>query len=58
MAGKNAAPASAGTFRTDGGIFAGLLVAVIVVVGGLTFFPVFALGPIVEHLLMGAGQLF
>jgi K+-transporting ATPase ATPase A chain len=41
---------TAGTFRTDTPIFAGLLVAVTVVLVGLIYFPVLALGPIVEHL--------
>ena len=45
-------PASAGTFPTTGGLFVGLLVGVILIVGGLTFFPALALGPIVEHLAM------
>ena len=40
------------------GLFVGLLVGVIVIVGGLTFFPALALGPIVEHLSMNAGTLF
>ena len=43
---------------TDGGLFVGLLVGVILIVGGLTFFPALALGPIVEHLAMLAGTLF
>jgi K+-transporting ATPase ATPase A chain len=51
-------PPSAGTFPTHGGLFVGLLTAIILVVGGLTFFPVLALGPIVEHLLLGTGTLF
>lgn len=58
LAAKKTVPASAGTFPTHGGLFVGLLVGVIVVVGGLTFFPVLALGPIVEHLMLGAGTLF
>ena len=44
--------------RPHGGLFVGLLVGVILIVGGLTFFPALALGPIVEHLAMRAGQLF
>ncbi len=52
LAGKKLIPGSAGTLRTDGPLFAGLLIAVIVVVGALSFFPALALGPIVEHLLM------
>ena len=55
---KKIVPASAGTFPTHGSLFIGLLIAVIVVISGLTFFPVLALGPIVEHLLLAAGTLF
>jgi K+-transporting ATPase ATPase A chain len=55
---KKAVPASAGTFPTDGPLFVGLLVGTILIVGGLTFFPALALGPIVEHLVMIAGQTF
>ncbi len=55
---KKTVPASAGTFPTDGGLFVGLLVGTILIVGGLTFFPALALGPIVEHLAMIAGQTF
>jgi K+-transporting ATPase ATPase A chain len=47
---KNSITASAGTFPTTGGLFVGLTVGVILIVGGLTFFPALALGPIVEHL--------
>jgi len=55
---KKTVPASAGTFPTDGTLFVGLLVGVIVIVGGLTFFPALAVGPIVEHLAGAAGQSF
>jgi potassium-transporting ATPase potassium-binding subunit len=55
---KKIVPASAGTFPTASGLFVGLLVAVILIVGGLVYFPALALGPIVEHLLMMAGKLF
>ena len=55
---KKIVPASAGTFPTHGGLFVGLLIGVILIVGGLSFFPALALGPIVEHLAMTAGQLF
>ncbi|NFV78934.1 potassium-transporting ATPase subunit KdpA [Magnetospirillum aberrantis] len=55
---KKVVPPSAGTFPTHGWLFVVLLVGVIAVVGGLTFFPVLALGPIVEHLMLGAGTLF
>ena len=55
---KKIAPPSAGTFPTHGALFVGLLVGVILVVGGLTYFPALALGPVVEHLAMKAGSLY
>jgi len=58
LAGKKSIPPSAGTFPTTGGLFVGLVVGVILIIGGLTFFPALALGPIVEHLAMTAGTLF
>jgi potassium-transporting ATPase potassium-binding subunit len=58
LAGKKVHPASAGTFPTTGGLFVGLVVGVILIIGGLTFFPALALGPIVEHLAMNANTLF
>ncbi len=58
LAAKQAVPPSRGTFPTDGLLFIGLLVGVVVIVGGLTFLPALALGPIVEHLAMIAGQSF
>ncbi len=58
MAGKKITPLSAGTFRTDNWLFVGLLIAVILFVGGLTFFPALSLGPIVEHLLLHNGITF
>jgi K+-transporting ATPase ATPase A chain len=58
LAEKKSIPPSAGTFPTTGGLFVGLLVGVIVIIGGLTFFPALALGPIVEHLAIDAGTLF
>jgi potassium-transporting ATPase potassium-binding subunit len=58
LAAKKSIPASAGTFPTTGGLFVGLVVGVIVIVGGLTFFPALALGPIVEQLSINAGTLF
>lgn len=58
VAAKKTVPASAGTFPTDGALFVGLLTGVIVIVGGLTFFPALALGPVVEHLAIIAGQTF
>jgi len=58
LVGKKIAPAGAGTLPTHGPLFIGMLVGVIVVVGGLTFLPALALGPIVEHLAMLAGTTF
>jgi len=58
LAAKKSIPASSGTFPTTGGLFIGLVVGVILIVGGLTFFPALALGPIVEQLAMNAGTLF
>jgi K+-transporting ATPase ATPase A chain len=58
LAAKKTVPASSGTFPTTGGLFVGLLVGVVLIIGGLTFFPALALGPIVEHLAMRAGTLF
>jgi K+-transporting ATPase ATPase A chain len=53
LAAKNVVPANAGTFRTDNPMFVGLVVGVILIIGGLTFFPAVALGPIVEQLSHG-----
>jgi K+-transporting ATPase ATPase A chain len=58
MVGKKVIPESRGTFPTTGALFVALLIGVILIVGALTFFPAYALGPIVEHLLMQAGRLF
>jgi K+-transporting ATPase ATPase A chain len=58
LVGKKVVPLSPGTFPTTGGTFVVLLVSVILIMGGLIFFPALALGPIVEHLLMTAGKLF
>jgi K+-transporting ATPase ATPase A chain len=58
LAAKKTVPASVGTFPTYGGLFVGLLVGVILIVGGLTYFPALAVGPIVEHFAMLAGQSF
>src|SRR5215468_7748214 len=58
LADKKSIPPSAGTFPTTGGLFVGLVVGVILIVGGLTFFPALALGPIVEQIAMSAGTLF
>lgn len=58
LARKKKVPPSAGTFPTHGGLFVGLLLGVILIVGGLTFFPLLALGPVVEHFSLFSGQLF
>jgi K+-transporting ATPase ATPase A chain len=58
LAAKKTVPESSGTLPTTGPLFVGLLVGVILIVGGLTFFPALALGPIVEHFAMLAGQTF
>ncbi len=58
LAGKKYTPPSAGTFHTDNWLFIILLITVILIVGGLTFFPALSLGPIVEHLLMQCGITF
>jgi K+-transporting ATPase ATPase A chain len=55
---KRKVPASTGTFPTHGPLFIGLLIGVILILGGLQYFPALALGPIVEHLLMTAGKTF
>jgi K+-transporting ATPase ATPase A chain len=53
LAAKNVVPASLGTFRTDNSMFIGLVIGVVLIIGGLTFFPAVALGPIVEQLSHG-----
>jgi K+-transporting ATPase ATPase A chain len=58
VAAKSTLEPSVGTFPTDTPLFTGLLIGVVVIVGALTFFPVAALGPILEHVLMTAGKLF
>jgi potassium-transporting ATPase potassium-binding subunit len=58
MSCKKVAPPSSGTFPTNGPLFVGLLIGVIVIVGALTFFPAYALGPVLENFLMHAGRLF
>jgi K+-transporting ATPase ATPase A chain len=58
LAAKKSVPTSAGTLPTHGPLFIGLLVATVIVVGALTFFPALSLGPIVEHFLMHQGNLF
>ncbi len=58
LAAKKSIPATLGTFPVTSPLFATLLTGVIVIVGALTFFPVLALGPVLEHLVMRAGQTF
>lgn len=58
LAMKSRSPATSGSFPTDGPLFIGLLVAIVLIVGGLTYFPALALGPIVEHLAMLARSSF
>jgi K+-transporting ATPase ATPase A chain len=58
LAAKKQIPVTSGTLPTHGGLFVGLLVGTVLIVGALTFFPALSLGPIVEHLLMHQGRLF
>jgi len=58
LARKKSAPASPGTFPVSGGTFTLLLIGTVLLIGALNFLPVLALGPVVEHFLMNAGQLF
>lgn len=58
LAAKPRSAASVGTFPTDRALFVGLLVGVILILGGLQFFPALALGPVVEHVLMLSGKTF
>jgi K+-transporting ATPase ATPase A chain len=58
LAEKKYVPASVGTFPVDTPLFTALLIGVILIVGALTFFPALSLGPVLEHLLMGAGKSF
>jgi K+-transporting ATPase ATPase A chain len=58
MARKKTTPLSSGTFSTKNWLFIVLLIGVILIIGGLTFFPAVALGPVVEHFLMNAGIAF
>lgn len=55
---KRTAEVSAGTFPTHGALFVGLLVGTVLIVGALTFFPALSLGPVLEHFLMQAGEVF
>ncbi len=58
LVGKKVVAPGPGTFPTQGALFTGLLVSVVVIVGALTFFPVLSLGPVVEHFLGAAGKVF
>ena len=58
LARKKTVPPSAGTFPVTTPLFTFLLISIILIVGALTFFPALSLGPILEHLLMGAGKVF
>jgi K+-transporting ATPase ATPase A chain len=58
MIGKKVTPPSSGTFPTDRPLFVMLLIAIVIIVGALTFFPALSLGPVVEHFLMQAGRTF
>ncbi len=58
LARKKVVPASAGSFPTDGALFGGLLIGVVLIVGALTFFPALSLGPVVEHFLAQNGRLY
>jgi len=55
---KKITPVSSGTFRTDNWLFIVLLTGIILIIGGLTFFPALSLGPIIEHLLLQQGMTF
>ena len=58
MLGKKTVAPGPGTFPTNGALFSGLLVAVILIVGALTFFPALSLGPIAEHFAALAGKTY
>ncbi|MCP1469689.1 K+-transporting ATPase ATPase A chain [Sphingobium sp. OAS761] len=58
LAAKRYTPATSGSFPTTGGLWIGLLVGIILILGGLTFLPSLALGPIADHLAMVQGKLF
>jgi K+-transporting ATPase ATPase A chain len=58
LAQKKSVPPSPGTFPVNTSLFAVLLVGTVLILGALTFFPALSLGPILEHLLLKAGQLF
>jgi K+-transporting ATPase ATPase A chain len=58
LARKKLVATSVGTFPTDGGLFVAILVAVIIIIGGLTYVPALSLGPVVEHFSMVNGTLY
>jgi len=58
LAAQQAIPSTAGTLPTGGGLYVGFLLGVIVIVGGLTYLPALALGPIIEHLQLLGGTLY
>jgi potassium-transporting ATPase potassium-binding subunit len=58
MVGKKTVPEGPGTFPTNGALFSGLLVSVVIIVGALTFFPALSLGPVVEHFLAAASKVY
>ncbi|GHU88020.1 potassium-transporting ATPase potassium-binding subunit [Bacteroidia bacterium] len=58
MGQKKITPVSQGTFRTDSWLFVALLITIILIVGGLTFFPALSLGPVAEYFLLQNGTLF
>jgi K+-transporting ATPase ATPase A chain len=58
LAQKKSVPPSPGTFPVNSALFSTLLVGVVIILGALTFFPALSLGPILEHLVLKAGQLF
>jgi K+-transporting ATPase ATPase A chain len=58
LAAKRTVPESAGTFPTTGPLFVGLTIAVILIIGGLTYFPALAVGPIAEHFVMSTGTQY
>ena len=58
LAAKGRTQETVGTFPTTGGLWVGLLVGVVLIVGALTYFPSYALGPIIEHFQMRDGNLF
>ena len=58
LAAKKKIPATAGTLPTHGPLFIGLLIGTVAIIGGLTYFPALALGPVAEHLSMLLGRTF